>query len=171
MFEEDPMRYHTGQGTVTGRKPGSEYFRHGRRANTAAPVRVQAYEVKSRVQAYNIVHFATTVVPGVVFGLLVGYVLGGWQIQSRTRLVIIALLALIGGVMVALGYRLLMGLEPLDLILAFMSFVSGVGLGSGIGWVPEGPPAPKRHVRYDPDEDDREFDRQLRESLGIDEDE
>ena len=118
------------------------------------------------MQAYNVMHFATMVLPGVVMGLLVGHFLGGWRLARQTRVMVIAFVALIGGLVLALGYRMFIGYESLDLVLAFMSFVGGVAFGAGISWTPELPSAPKRHVLFNPEEDDAEFDRQLQEALG-----
>ena len=46
------------------------------------------------------------------------------------------------------------------------AFIGGILFGAVSNWEPSPPGPPKRYVTFDPEEDDKEFDRQLEETVG-----
>jgi len=112
--------------------------------------------------------------PGLVVGFLAGYILGAsGSLSTKDRFFIALAVGLFGGVIIA--FLLLTsgiiavgpeGNPSMTVLLSIMSTFGGIGVGAGMHWQPSAPTPPKRHVTFDPEEDDEEFDRQLREGLG-----
>lgn len=119
--------------------------------------------------------------PGLMAGFLVGYILGASKsLSMRDRFFITLTVGLIGGVIIALilqntGIIVSRPDVPPDeeaarlslmFLLSIMTTFGGIGVGAALHWEPFAEPPPKRHVTFDPEEDDEEFDRQLREAMG-----
>lgn len=115
--------------------------------------------------------------PGLVIGFLVGFILGASKsLSTRDRFFISLTVGLFGGVIITL-LLLTTGLivvspdeDPARLSLMFllsiMTTFGGIGVGAVLHWEPFAAPPPKRHVTFDPEEDDEEFDRQIKEAMG-----
>ena len=115
--------------------------------------------------------------PGLMIGFLVGYVLGASKsLSTRDRFFIALTTGLFGGVIITL---LLLTIdiiavspgEPeerlsLMFLLSILTTFGGLGVGAALHWEPFAAPPPKRHVTFDPEEDDEEFDRQIKEAMG-----
>jgi thiol:disulfide interchange protein len=111
--------------------------------------------------------------PGLMIGFLVGYVLGASKsLSTRDRFLIALTTGLFGGVIITL---LLLTTditgEPeerlsLMFLLSILTTFGGLGVGAALHWEPFAAPPPKRHVTFDPEEDDEEFDRQIKEAMG-----
>ena len=119
--------------------------------------------------------------PGLMIGFLVGYILGASKsLSTRDRLFITLTVGLFGGVIIALllqytGIIVVRSDVPPDeeaarlslvFLLSIMTTFGGIGVGAALHWEPFAAPPPKRHVTFDPEEDDEEFDRQLKEAMG-----
>jgi hypothetical protein len=113
--------------------------------------------------------------PGLMIGFLMGYVLGASKsLSTRDRFFITLAAGLFGGVIITLVLLttglIEVGPEETDLsimvLLSIMATFGGIGVGAVMHWEPFAPPPPKRHVTFDPEEDDEEFDRQMKEAMG-----
>jgi hypothetical protein len=107
--------------------------------------------------------------PGLVIGFLVGYALGASKsLSSRDRFFIALAVGLFGGVIMILVLSSigLTGVSSVEVLLSIMATFGGIGVGAAMHWEPFAPPPPKRHVSFDPEEDDEEFDRQIKDAMG-----
>ncbi len=113
--------------------------------------------------------------PGLVVGFLVGYILGASRsLSTRDRFFIALAAGLFGGVIIALVLLntnvIVVGEDEVQLsimvLLSIMATYGGIGVGAVMHWEPFAPPPPKRHVSFDPEEDDEEFDRQIKDAMG-----
>ncbi len=123
------------------------------------------------MQGIDVLQMAIIGGPGILVGLIIGYILGGIKsLGMLERGVLGVVIGVVGGVIVIfLLVALLPTFVPATLegaILSILAFTVGVVFGAVINWEASVPYAPKRHVTFDPDEDDAEFDRQLEETLG-----
>ncbi|MFW9845393.1 MAG: hypothetical protein ACFFD6_01490 [Candidatus Thorarchaeota archaeon] len=108
-------------------------------------------------------------IPGLVLGFIVGYALGASKsLSSRNRLTIAIAVGLIAPVIVVLVLDTVGFTEvtTFEVLLSFIATFAGIGFGAAMHWEPFAPPSVKRHVTFDPEEDDKEFDRQIREAFG-----
>ncbi|MFW9965624.1 MAG: hypothetical protein ACFFEA_00585 [Candidatus Thorarchaeota archaeon] len=112
--------------------------------------------------------------PGLAIGFLAGYILGASKsLSTKDRFFIALTVGLFGGVIIAFllltGGIIVVGPEgnpSMTVLLSIMSTFGGIGVGAAMHWQPFASTPPKRRVTFDPEEDDEEFDRQLREGLG-----
>ncbi|MGY5874300.1 MAG: hypothetical protein RTU30_01015 [Candidatus Thorarchaeota archaeon] len=123
------------------------------------------------MQGFDMIQMAIIGGPGIIVGLIIGYILGGIKslgMIERGGLGIV--IGVVSGVIVML---LLVSLLPAYVtatidgaILSILAFTIGIAFGAVINWEASAPIGPKRRMTFDPDEDDAEFDRQLEETLG-----
>jgi hypothetical protein len=112
--------------------------------------------------------------PGLVIGFLAGYILGASRfLSTKDRFFIVLAVGLFGGIIIAFllltSGIIVVGPEgnpSMAVLLSIMSTFGGIGVGAAMHWQPFAATPHKRHVTFDPEEDDEEFDRQLREGLG-----
>jgi hypothetical protein len=107
--------------------------------------------------------------PGLVIGFLAGYILGASKsLSTRDRFFISLAVGLFGGVIIILVLSTIgiTGVSSVEILLSIMATFGGIGVGAAMHWEPFAPPPPKRHVTFDPEEDDEEFDRQMKEAMG-----
>jgi hypothetical protein len=115
--------------------------------------------------------------PGLVIGFLVGFILGASKsLSTRDRFFITIAAGLFGGVIITslLLTTNMIIINPDDdparlsmmFLLSIMTTFGGIGVGAVLHWEPFAAPPPKRHVTFDPEEDDEEFDRQLKDAMG-----
>ena len=115
--------------------------------------------------------------PGLMIGFLVGYVLGASKsLSTRDRFFIALTTGLFGGVIITLLLLTtdIIAVSPgepeerlsLMFLLSILTTFGGLGVGAALHWEPFAAPPPKRHVTFDPEEDDEEFDRQIKEAMG-----
>jgi len=114
-------------------------------------------------------------VPGLLIGLVLGYVLGGMSSLSfNYRIGLGFIISVFGGFITGLLFIA----EPLSLYLTFpvgtfelvfmiLSYLGGYILGAVSNWAPLPEKPPKRHIIYEPDDDD-DFDREIEEAMGGD---
>ena len=112
-------------------------------------------------------------VPGLLVGLLFGYTFGGMSSLSLNyRIGLGIITSFFGGLITGLLFMsqplssyipFLIG--PFEVILMILSYLGGYVLGAISNWAPLPEPSLKRHIIYEPD-DDEEFDREIEEVLG-----
>jgi len=105
-------------------------------------------------------------IPGLLIGLVIGYVIGG---QSRFRLFdrfsLGIIISGIGGLILSLSISTFIPIHSLEILFMVLAFAGGYFLGLFLNWVPPKNPKPKNHIIYEPDDDDA-FDREIEEVLG-----
>jgi hypothetical protein len=114
-------------------------------------------------------------VPGLLIGLLFGHVLGGMTSLSATyRIGLGIIVSFFGGLIIALVYYtlntmslLLIPITTFEVILIILSYFGGYTLGAISNWAPLPEKPPKRHIIFEPEDDD-EFDREIEEAMGRD---
>ena len=108
-------------------------------------------------------------IPGLIFGFIVGYALGASKsLSSRDRLLIAVAVGLIAPIIIVLVLDEvgIAEITTFEILLSIIATFGGIGFGAAMHWEPFAPPPAKRHVSFDPVEDDEEFDRQIREAFG-----
>jgi hypothetical protein len=114
-------------------------------------------------------------VPGLLIGLLFGYVLGGMSSLSfNYRIGLGFIISFFGGFITGLLFiseplnsYLTFPVGTFELIFMILSYLGGYILGAVSNWAPLPEKPPKRHIIFEPDDDD-DFDREIEEALGGD---
>ena len=114
-------------------------------------------------------------VPGLLIGLFFGYVLGGMtSLSFDYRIGLGIIISFFGGMITSLiGYTLFtMGflfipITTFEVILIILSYFGGYALGAVANWAPQPEKPPKRHIIFEPDDDD-DFDKEIEEAVGGD---
>lgn len=108
-------------------------------------------------------------IPGLIFGFIVGYTLGASKsLSSRDRLIIAVAVGLIAPIIIVLALDAveISEITTFEVLLSVIATFGGIGFGAAMHWEPFAPPRTKRHITFDPEEADEEFDRQIREAFG-----
>ncbi|MBY8997138.1 MAG: hypothetical protein KGD60_05360 [Candidatus Thorarchaeota archaeon] len=114
-------------------------------------------------------------VPGLLIGLLFGYVLGGMtSLDFNYRIGLGVIISFFAGMITGLLFisEPLASFLPMDVkmfewIFIILSYFGGYFLGAVSNWalLPDKPP--KRHIIYEPDDDD-DFDKEIEKAMGGD---
>ncbi|MHA2424229.1 MAG: hypothetical protein ACXAEF_05545 [Candidatus Thorarchaeota archaeon] len=105
------------------------------------------------------------VVP-LLIGVVAGYAIWGQKtLRATERILYGGIVRLIGGIMVGLIIAAYLGMDQFSILLAVLSFAGGCAFGMGVNWAPTPEKGPQRHVVFDPEEEDEEFDRQIEEAF------
>jgi fructose-specific phosphotransferase system IIC component len=119
------------------------------------------------MQAAPSLDIALLGLPGILLGMLLGYVFGGVSgLRAVDRLALGLVSAFIGGLIIWLTLDVYIDLTSVELVFIIASFFGGYMVGAFSNWEPPNRPRMKRHIRFDPEADDEDFDRQLEEALG-----
>lgn len=121
------------------------------------------------LQPFTPIEALTAGLPGLLLGFLVGYMLGATKsFSSRDRFFIALAVGVLGGIVIILILSTtgLVTVSSVEILLSIMATFGGIGVGAVLHWQPFASPPPKRHITFDPEEDDEEFDRQINEALG-----
>ncbi len=111
---------------------------------------------------------ALIAVPGLLIGLVVGYIIAGQEdLSANYRIGLGIITSFFGGVITSLLLYNLLGNATFEVFLIIISFFGGYALGAIANWAPLPEKAPKRHIIYEPDDDD-DFDREIEEAMGGD---
>jgi len=105
-------------------------------------------------------------IPGLLIGLLIGYVIGGqssFRILDRFGLGLI--ISGIGGLILSLLISTFIPIDSLVIVFIVLAFAGGYCLGLFLNWAPPISAKPKNHIIYEPDDDDA-FDKEIEEALG-----
>lgn len=104
--------------------------------------------------------------PGIILGLLSGYVIGGMpNLRFLDRLFLGVVISGIGGLILALGINTLLPLDSLTMVFVVLSSFGGYFLGLVLNWEPPDTSKSKHHIIYEPEDDDA-FDREIEDALG-----
>jgi hypothetical protein len=114
-------------------------------------------------------------VPGLLLGLLFGYIFGGMSSLSfNYRIGLGFIVSLFGGFITGLLFLweplstfLTFPVELSELIFIILSYFGGYVMGVVSNWAPLPDKPPKRHIIFELD-DDNEFDREIEEAMGND---
>ena len=114
-------------------------------------------------------------VPGILIGLVLGYIIGGMtSLNFNYRIGLGIVFSSFGGMITALVFSsdpirdfLPFVVGPFEFILIIVSYLGGYILGAVSNWAPLPEKPAKRHIIYEPD-DDEDFDREIEEALGGD---
>ena len=113
--------------------------------------------------------------PGLLVGLLFGYILGGMtSLSFNYRVGLGFIISVFGGIITGLVFNsppletyITFSVGPFEYLFMIMSYLGGYILGAVSNWAPL-PEKPKRsHIIYEPD-DDEDFDREIEEAMGSD---
>ncbi len=106
------------------------------------------------------------IVPSIIIGAVAGYAIGGrTNLNAAERILYGVIVSLIGGIMTGLIIAPLFPPGPFSFLLGVLSFAGGCAFGMSINWAPTPSKGPRRHVVFNPEEDDEEFDRQIEDAF------
>ncbi len=111
--------------------------------------------------------------PGIVIGLIFGYALAGMtSLNASYRIGLGVIVSFFGGLITSLLFMsepittfIAFTVGPFEVLLIIVSYFGGYALGAIANWAPLPEKPPKRHIVYEPEDDD-EFDRELEEAMG-----
>ena len=104
--------------------------------------------------------------PGLFIGLILGYLIGGMKsLRIIDRVGLGLAISGIGGLIFSLLMSFFFQVLPISILLNVLAFGGGYILGLSLNWKSPFKPGPKRHIIYEPDDDDA-FDREIEEALG-----
>ncbi|MCJ7817765.1 MAG: hypothetical protein MUP60_02840 [Candidatus Thorarchaeota archaeon] len=104
--------------------------------------------------------------PGLLLGLLIGYVVGGMpSFRLIDRIVLGIFISGAGGLVLSLAVNSFILISSLETMFIILAFAGGYGLGLFLNWESPADSGPKYHIVYEPDDDDA-FDREIEEALG-----
>ncbi|MFW9809424.1 MAG: hypothetical protein ACFFE6_08605 [Candidatus Thorarchaeota archaeon] len=104
-------------------------------------------------------------VPGVVIGLILGYYFGGFErFGALDRIVMGIISSIFLGVISTVAMMTFLDLSTFEAVFIVLSYFGGYVLGAASNWAPTPEKPLKRHIIYEPD-DDEAFDREIEEAL------
>ncbi len=105
-------------------------------------------------------------IPGLLIGLVIGYVIGGLSsFRMIDRLGFGLIISGIGGLILSLLINTFIPFYSFEAVFIVLAFAGGYYLGLFLNWTPLIIPKPKNHIIYEPDDDDA-FDKEIEEVLG-----
>jgi hypothetical protein len=107
-------------------------------------------------------------VPGLLVGMAFGYIIAGREdFSAQYRIGLGIIVSLFGGVITSLLIYEFLDNVTFEIFLIIISFFGGYALGAIANWAPLPEKPAKRHIIFEPDDDD-EFDREIEEAMGGD---
>jgi len=101
--------------------------------------------------------------PGIIIGFALGYLIGGTVALRRIDRVGLGLIVgVIGGIILSLVLSIIAVPNEFSIILSIIAMTSGLISGELINWNPPTKSTRKSHVVFNPEEDDEEFERQIK---------
>ena len=101
--------------------------------------------------------------PGIIIGFALGYLIGGTITLRRIDRVGLGLVVgVIGGIILSLLLSIIVVPNEFSIILSIIAMTSGLISGELINWNPITKSTRKSHVIFNPEEDDEEFERQIK---------
>ncbi|MFW9973857.1 MAG: hypothetical protein ACFFDQ_01140 [Candidatus Thorarchaeota archaeon] len=109
--------------------------------------------------------------PGILIGIIFGYSIGGMDDLNFTyRIGLGVIVSFFGGMITSLLFTYVqlvpIAINTYEVLFIILSFFGGYALGAISNWAPLPDKTPKRHVVFEPDDDD--FDKELEEAMGGD---
>lgn len=118
------------------------------------------------MQAPPTLDIALIGIPGLLIGLLIGYVIGGMpSFRLIDRIVLGTIISGLGGLILSLVINFFIPIFTLEMIFIILAFGGGYGFGLFLNWKPPSDSGPKSHIIYEPEDDDA-FDKEIEEALG-----
>ena len=109
---------------------------------------------------------ALVAVPGLLIGLIIGYTLGGMEdLTMEYRIGLGIITSFFGGFITGLLFYVQFNLSTLEVFLIIISFFGGYALGAIANWAPLPEKPAKRHIIFEPEDDD-DFDKEIEEAMG-----
>ena len=109
---------------------------------------------------------AAFAVPGLLIGMLLGYIIGGSEDLSMSyRIGLGIIISFFAGLITGLLLSDQFTVTAFVFILIIFSYFGGYALGAIANWAPMPDKPAKRHIIFEPDDDD-DFDREIEEALG-----
>lgn len=107
-------------------------------------------------------------IPGIIIGVVIGYILGDMDtLTLMYRVLIGGFINIIGGIILSLLIsQFLLALDSLEMVFIILSLIGGFFLGMFLNYSPHLNSSKRNHIIYELDDDDEEFDRQIEEALG-----
>jgi len=113
--------------------------------------------------------------PGLLIGLLFGYILSGMtSLNFNYRVVLGLVISLFGGLITGLVFispplnaYITFSVGPFEYLFMILSYLGGYTLGAISNWAPLPEKPRKSHIIYEPDDED-DFDREIEEAMGSD---
>jgi hypothetical protein len=106
--------------------------------------------------------------PGILLGLLAGYIIGGlpnYRVVDRIGLGIV--LSGAGGLVLSfIMMDFFIPVGPFEMMFSILAFAGGYILGLVLNWKSPINTKRKNHIIYEPEDDDEDFDREIEEALG-----
>ena len=101
--------------------------------------------------------------PGIVIGFALGYIIGGTGTLRRIERVGLGLVVgVVGGIILSLMLVIIAVPSEFSILLSIIAMTTGLMAGELMNWNPITKPIRKNHVIFDPEEDDEEFERQIK---------
>jgi hypothetical protein len=118
------------------------------------------------MQAPPTLDIALVGVPGLLLGLVIGYVIGGMpSFRVLDRIFLGIVISGIGGLVLSLVINFFIPITSLEIFFIVLAFLGGYILGLFLNWTPPIKTETKQHIIYEPEDDDA-FDREIEEALG-----
>ncbi|MFW9793407.1 MAG: hypothetical protein ACFFEE_03820 [Candidatus Thorarchaeota archaeon] len=105
-------------------------------------------------------------VPGILIGLFLGYFFGGYEnFRTVEKIGMGIISSIFAGVITTVILMIYLPLTTFEAIFIVLAYFGGYFLGAASNWAPPPEKPPKRHIVYEPDVDEDEFDREIEEAL------
>ena len=103
------------------------------------------------------------VLPGIIIGFAIGYLIGGsTKLRKLDRIGLGLVVGVIGGIILSLLLSIIAIPSEISIILSIIATTTGLIGGELMNWNPISKSTGKSHVIFDPEEDDEEFERQIK---------
>ncbi len=101
--------------------------------------------------------------PGIFLGIMLGYLIGGTRsLRLIDRIGLGLVVGVIGGIIISLMLVAIVDPGDYGILLAIIANTAGIIFGEIINWAPIQKTSKKSHILFDPEEEEKEFERQLK---------
>lgn len=108
-------------------------------------------------------------IPGILLGFILGYLIGGTSsLRYLERIGIGAVVGVIGGIILSLFIAVIITPNDFSVLLSVISTFTGIFFGEIMNWSRIVKTGTKNHIIFDPEEDDKEFERQIKRFMESD---
>ncbi len=102
-------------------------------------------------------------IPGILLGFALGYLIGGTSsLRYLERIGIGVVVGIIGGIILSLFIAVIITPNDFSVLLSIISTFTGIIFGEMMNWSSIVRTKTKDHIIFNPEEEDEEFDRQLK---------
>jgi hypothetical protein len=108
-------------------------------------------------------------IPGILLGFVLGYLIGGSSsLRFLERIGIGVAVGIMGGIILSLFIAVLITPNDFSILLSIIATSTGIIFGEMMNWSPIEKAGSKSHIIFNPEEDDEEFERQLKSFMDSD---